>query len=433
MELTGWGKYPRTDAQVIRPVSARDIAEIRADDATPVIARGMGRSYGDSSLSARVIDTRSLDYFVSFDDSSGILTCAAGVTLADILQVFVPKGWFLPVTPGTRFITVGGAIASDVHGKNHHIEGSFCDHILSFTLATAGRGVVHCSRESQPELFTATCGGMGLTGIILEATFKMRPISSAYIEQTTLKAANLGEALALFDAHASATYSVAWIDCLASGSRLGRALLSLGQHARHGELRPGTAPGPGIPFDMPAAMLNRYSVAAFNALYYSRVRKAGNKALVHYQPFFYPLDGISHWNRLYGRRGFLQYQFVLPRSAGPEPLAAILKRIADSGKGSFLAVLKTFGRGNDNLLSFPIEGYTLALDFKMDNSVLPLLNELDAMVSSYSGRIYLAKDARMSESTFKKGYPAWEKFRKIRQEWGADNLFHSLQSRRLGL
>jgi len=433
MELTGWGQYPRSDARVTRPVTAAELLEKCTRSGSQVIARGMGRSYGDSALAATVIDTRQLDDYIAFDETRGALTCGAGITLSDILNTFLSRGWFLPVTPGTGFITVGGAIASDVHGKNHHLDGSFCDHLESFTLATASQGLVHCSRHSHPALFRATCGGMGLTGIIVSATFTLKPVTSGFIEQTTFKANNLASALELFETHSNAPYSVAWIDCLATGNDLGRSLITLGSHASQGPLQAGTAAALAVPFNTPGALLNAFSIRAFNYLYYQRVRKNQSTRLIHYQPFFYPLDGIANWNRLYGRKGFLQYQFVVPKAGGKESLTAILKRIAASGKGSFLAVLKTFGKGNDNLLSFPMEGYTLALDFKMDSAIFPLLDELDTMVTDHGGRIYLTKDARMSEATFKTSYPGWEAFQDIRREWGADGVFNSLQSLRLGL
>jgi FAD/FMN-containing dehydrogenase len=262
---------------------------------------------------------------------------------------------------------------------------------------------------------------------------QLRPINSAYIRETTYKARNLDEALALFASHDSATYSVAWIDCLARGDSLGRSLLMLGEHDQQGDLHTGSAGRLSVPVDMPGFMLNGVTIAAFNQLYYHRVRQQVSSRRVHYEPFFYPLDGVHHWNRLYGRRGFCQYQFVLPKVAGAAGVKAVLERIAAARRGSFLAVLKAFGESNANPLSFPMEGYTLALDFKLDRGLLPFLDELDRIVLDHGGRLYLAKDARMSAAVFKQSYPRWQEFVAVRQQYGADRCLHSLQSRRLGL
>jgi len=398
-----------------------------------VIARGMGRSYGDSALAPTVLGTAYLNLLSDFDADRGTVRCGAGVTLAELLSVFVPRGWFLPVTPGTKYVSVGGAIASDVHGKNHHLDGCFSEFVDSFQLLLASGDIVTCSRNEHADLFRATCGGMGLTGVILEATLRLKPIRSALIEQTTYKAVNLADALQLFGVHHGAPYSVAWIDCLASGDAMGRSLIMLGEHSESGTLAPQAKRQMSVPVDMPAQLLNRYSIKAFNALYYNRVRDRESRQTIHYEPFFYPLDGLHQWNRLYGKQGFTQYQFVLPKEAGYAGMAAILHRIAASGRGSFLAVLKVFGKRNNNPLSFPIEGYTLALDFKLESGLFELLEELDAMVLDHGGRIYLTKDARMSERTFKRSYPRWEEFETVRARYGALGVFASRQSQRLGM
>lgn len=432
MQLTGWGKYPTIESLVYSPCEISSISS-KILDSDHLIARGLGRSYGDSALASHVISSLALDHFIAFDDVTGILTCEAGVSLASILTTFVPKGWFLPVTPGTKFVTVGGAIASDVHGKNHHLEGSFTDHILSLQLITADGSILECSKSSHTELFYATCGGMGLTGVIITASLRLKRIHSAYINETTIKARNLDEALELLDANHASNYSVAWIDCLATGQSLGRSLLMLGEHAIEGGLILGKAKKLTVPCNMPNFLLNQYSILAFNALYYNKQKENITKRCVHYDTFFYPLDGLHHWNRLYGKNGFTQYQFVLPKAAGREGMTAILKEISASKRGSFLSVLKSFGPGNANYLSFPMEGVTLALDFKIEKGLFELLNRLDEIVLHYGGRLYLAKDVRMSEATFKQSYPEWPTFAKIRAEYGADKYFHSLQSTRLGL
>ncbi len=434
MELSGWDKYPTINAQVFHPLTPEDVLRcIGGNPHNPLIARGLGRSYGDSSLAPHVISTRYLDHLLSFDEYSGVLTCSAGVSFAHILSVFVPKGWFPPVTPGTKFVTVGGAIASDIHGKNHHLEGSFTDHVSCLKIATVSDGIVECSRERHPELFQATCGGMGLTGVILEATFGLKPIKSAYIDETTLKAKTLEEALDLFAIHHNASYSVAWLDCSSSGRSLGRSVVMLGEHSAQGGLTPGKSLTLIVPVDMPSFVLNRYTIRAFNALYYNLLRKKRTERRIHYEPFFYPLDGIRHWNRLYGKNGFTQYQFVIPKQASLEGLTTVLERIAASKHASALAVLKAFGKNNINHLSFPMEGCTLALDFKLDTGLFELLNELDSIVLDYGGRVYLTKDVRMSAEMFKRSYPRWQSFMKVRKAYGADRVFHSLQSQRLGL
>lgn len=430
MIQSGWGRYPRHDCTVTSFSDQDKLTELLSGEGER-IAFGLGRSYGDPALADTVIRTRAFDRMISFDPDTGVLACEAGVSLEDIINVFLPRGWFLPVTPGTRFVSVGGAIAADVHGKNHHTAGCFSDHILSMEIMLPGGTVKICSPTAEAELFRATCGGMGLTGIILAASIKLQKLSGSLISERTIKADNLDHVLALFDEHAGYTYSVAWIDCLAKGASQGRSLLYLGEHAEEGELRPLPGPKLSVPCSLPAFTLNKLSVSAFNSVFYGKVRKPDHTALVPLTPFFYPLDAVRDWNRIYGRRGFLQYQFVIPKAAGAEGMRAILSRIADSGKGSFLAVLKLFGKGNPNPLSFPMEGYTLALDFKAEKSLFPLLDELDAMVLDHHGRLYLAKDARMSPATFAAGYPGLEGFRELRARLGCEGVLESLQSKRL--
>lgn len=433
MRLTSWGKYPIIDSTVVTPSSSAEFAEWAVAGKVPCIARGAGRSYGDSALAPTVLSSRFLDHILDFDDQTGVLRCEAGVTLAELLEVFVPRGWFIASTPGTKLITVGGAVASDVHGKSHHSEGCFSQQVIAMTLLLGDGQVIEANRQSHPELFQATCGGMGLTGVILEVTFKLRPIQSAYLRETTFKAANLEESLSLIEEYESTTYSVAWIDCVATGDSLGRSLLMVGEFCDDGRLDLPKTKALSVPVDFPGFTLNRHTVAAFNALYYHRLRQAKTERVVHFEPFFYPLDSVHQWNRIYGKGGFTQYQFVLPKNSGRPGVGEILKRIADSKRASFLAVLKAFGKANANYLSFPMAGYTLALDFKIDPGLFAFLDELDRIVLDYGGRLYLSKDVRMSESTFKLGYPQWEKFKEIRRNYGAETVFRSLQSDRLGL
>lgn len=428
----GWGRTPVVDAEVLHARSVRDSVEALADG--PLIARGLGRSYGDSSLAGRMLDMTALDGFIAFQGDTGILTVEAGVSLSEILSVLVPRGWFLPVTPGTRFVTVGGAIASDVHGKNHHKDGSFSDHVVSFRLLVGTGEVLEVSPSTHPDLFRATCGGMGLTGVILEATVAMVRVFSSNVDETVLKAPSLDVALSALAEHENAKYSVAWIDLLASGQSLGRSLVMVGEHACDGVLEAkADAAVATVPFTMPSALLNKAAVAAFNTFYYGRISDEGLRHRVPFESFFYPLDKVGQWNRLYGRAGFIQYQLVIPLGDGPEILRDIVERIARAGLASPLAVLKVFGEGNQNLLSFPISGYTLALDFKATQRAFAMADELDRLVIDAGGRLYLTKDSRMSAETFRAGYPRIEEFEQVRRDYGAVGVFASVQSIRLGL
>ncbi|WP_300676913.1 FAD-binding oxidoreductase [Nocardioides sp.] len=431
VSLSGWGRYPVVPTELTLARSYDDVAAAVA--AGPLTPRGLGRSYGDSSLGERTLDLTGLDHLIAFDDETGVITCEAGVSLSAVLAVALPRGWFLPVTPGTRFVTVGGAIASDVHGKNHHRDGSFSDHVTSLRLMLASGEIVTASRTEHADLFHATCGGMGLTGVILEATFTLRAVRSRMIEETVLKVPHLDAAIEAFEQHGDVTYSVAWIDLVATGAHLGRSLVMLGEHAADGELGQASGPGLPVPVEMPARLLNRATVTAFNALYYGRVRRPLTQHRIDYEPFFYPLDRLSDWNRLYGRRGFLQYQFVVPLEAGRAVLAEAVRLIAASGLASPLAVLKVFGAGNDNLLSFPRPGYTLAVDVQTGPAAFALCDALDRLVIEAGGRLYLTKDSRMSAQTFAAGYDRIDEFARIRAQYGATGVFVSEQARRLGL
>ena len=436
MRMHSWGRYPISDSTLLTPRSSADFAQHlntqSSIDGGTVIARGMGRSYGDSALSTTVLATKGMDNFIAFDESNGLLSCAAGLTLDSILQTFMPRGWFLAVVPGTRYVSVGGAIASDVHGKNHHVDGTFCEHVSELKLLLASGEVLACSRTENTTLFHATCAGMGLTGIVLEATLRLRRIQSSAIEQRTIRTANLEEALEKFEDNLNYTYSVTWLDCLASGPSLGRSLLFLGEHATDEKFKVPSKRTISVPFSSPAFLLNRYSMGLFNNAYYYKPIRAGQSQRIEAFQYFFPLDSIQHWNRLYGRMGFLQYQCVIPDEGALQGMRKILDMVSAAGKGSFLSVLKKFGPANKNFLSFPMQGYTLAMDFKFEPSILPLLDELDRVVGDHGGRLYLAKDARMSAEFFQTSYPHWEKMRELRRGLGADTLFHSLQSQRLG-
>jgi decaprenylphospho-beta-D-ribofuranose 2-oxidase len=429
--ISGWGGYPIQQARVLMP-SSHSSYKAYLQQYSCVIARGMGRSYGDSANASTVLQTAYNDHFVAFDAATGLLTVEAGVMLREILKITVKHGWFLPVTPGTSFVTLGGAIASDVHGKNHHAYGTFGQHVVSMTLLLGSGEVVSTSPTQLPDLFYATCGGMGLTGVILQATIQLIPIQSAFIHQKTFKADSLEEACAAFEVHSSSAYSVAWIDCLTTGKHLGRSVLMLGEHRESGGLDLTIKDPISVPTYTPASLLNSVTMKGFNAAYWTKA--SHNKTqTIPMLPYFYPLDAIGGWNKLYGKAGFVQYQFVLPKTGGVANMRLILTQIAQSGQGSFLAVLKQFGPANKNLLSFPIEGYTLALDFKFSQSTIALLHRLDDMVAGMGGRVYLTKDAVMRELSFKTTYPRWQEFESVRQKYWAIGKFASTQSKRLGL
>jgi FAD/FMN-containing dehydrogenase len=442
MMMSGWGRFPRVETDLRQAPTPREAGRTTARE-EGLIARGNGRAYGDAALGARVtLDVTRLNRMRAFDASTGSLTVEAGVLLDDIIATFAPRGFFPPVVPGTRFVTVGGAIAADVHGKNHHRDGGFGAHVERLVLATAGGEVLALSRTAHADLFAATIGGMGLTGTILEATLRLRRIDTGWIRQRTIVAADLAAALAALDAADAATYSVAWIDGLARGSRLGRALIFLGEHARRDELTPAAAQMPfprpaaprlSVPLDLPPFTLNRWSVGAFNEAYFRLgVRKADAPTLVPMGPYFFPLDGIGAWNRIYGRRGFVQHQCVLPAERAPAVLAEMLGRIAARGDASFLAVLKKLGPGS-GLMSFPLPGYTLALDFPVSDGLLAFLDQLDALVVAGGGRLYLAKDARQSRATFEAGYPNLKRFGDLRRTLDPALRLRSRLSERLGL
>lgn len=435
VRVSGWGRFPRVEA-AWREIRYRDDARRAVERQPSLIAHGNGRSYGDAALNPScILSTRHSDRILAFDPETGRITVESGLLLADLIAFALPRGFFPPVVPGTKFVTVGGMIASDVHGKSHHHAGSFSRHVDEFLLMDAEGAVHRCVPGGNDQLFEASCGGMGLTGLILEATLRLAPIASASIRQETLRAENLDEAIALCEESAAWTYSVAWIDCLSGGSHLGRALIHRGEHASAEE--PGAAPLMPVvrslirvPLDLPSVALNAWSVRAFNALHY-HCAKPGT-SLVDYDTFFFPLDGIFDWNRCYGRAGFTQYQCVLPRGASAAGIGAILRRVSAAGEGSFLAVLKQFGPEGSGFLSFPMEGYTLALDFPVRAATLALLRELDAIVADHGGRLYLAKDAR-ADARMMRGYRRLDQFRSVRASIDPRRKFSSLQSQRLEL
>lgn len=430
MRLNSWGMYPLIKNKNFIFQTKEELKN-KLEENNTFIPFGNGRSYGDSALNENIIYCKPYNYFLDFDENTGLLHCQSGVMLSEIIDTFVARGWFLKVTPGTKLITIGGAIASDIHGKNHHVEGCFSSCVEEFTLMLPSGEIRTCKKGD--ELFFATCGGMGLTGIILEAKIYLKRINSKYINQTTIKTKNLKETFEAFEKYSYLPYSVAWIDCLARDENIGKCLLMVGDFADDGKLDFKEKKKKNIPFNFPSFTLNNLSVKAFNWLYYKKAPMGESKQKVDIDTFFYPLDAINNWNRIYGKGGFTQYQFILPKEISFEGLREILTEISNSGKGSFLAVLKLYGKANENYLSFPIEGYSLALDFKIEKGLFELLEKLDQIVLKYSGRIYLTKDVRVSKETFEKGYPNIEKFRNLRKEYGMDKKFQSLQSKRVGI
>ncbi len=406
-KVANWGNFPVVEKNIKSEDSLSKIQDFVKNN-NQIIARGNGRCYGDASLSDNILSTKRLNKFISFDRINGILECESGVLISEILEVIIPQGYFLYVTPGTKFISVGGAIASDVHGKNHHSEGCFSEYLLEFDLLDEKNEILKCSKQENPEKFWATVGGMGLTGIILSAKFKLKNIETAFIRQESLKAENLDEIFELFENSESWTYNVAWIDCLQKGNNIGRSILLRGEHVLRHEIseKNGENPlkivskiQPKIPFFFPDFILNSFTVKIFNWLYYAKQNRKEVKQIVDYETFFYPLDFVQDWNKIYGKKGFIQYQMVIPKEKGKEGMRKILETIAKSGNGSFLAVLKLFGKNNPQAYnSFPMEGYTLALDFKVNDNLKNLVGKLDQIVEDFGGRIYLTKDA-MSKSS----------------------------------
>ena len=430
--LAGWGNRPQIQARLHKPRSFSELTD-SVETLASALPIGNLRSYGDSALFEEVVDLKGNNLMLGFDQTTGVLEVQAGCLLMDILSVFVPRGWFVAVSPGTRLITVGGAIASDVHGKNHHQAGCFSDCVESLQLLLPDGSTKECSHSQEAELFHATCGGQGLTGIVLSARIRLQRIGSSRLRQTTFKTSNLQETFQIFEEQADADYSVAWIDCLKSGDELGRAHVSIGEFGTDENYDYAPSHALSLPIFLPGFVLNGLSMKVFNQLYYHRQRAPEKTADINLDSFFYPLDSVGNWNRAYGKQGFVQYQFVLPLENSYSGMQSILSKIALSGRASFLAVLKLHGPENANWLSFPLEGYSLALDFKWHSSLPALLDALDQEVVKFGGRIYLAKDSRVPKSVFEKGYPDIDRFRELRKDYGMDKKFNSLQSLRLHL
>lgn len=416
-DIRSWGGVLRAQHFVSRPAWRGQLPDILAQvEGHSVLGIGLRRSYGDSGLNpdGALIDMTALDRLISFDPMTRVLRAEAGISFASILELFVQRGYFLPVTPGTRFVTLGGAIANDVHGKNHHSAGTIGRWVRRIGLVRSDGTEIELTPDDLTGLFAATVGGLGLTGLISWAEIELLPISSAMVEVETIPFANLDEFFAVAaESEDTADYTVAWVDCMAKDNELGRGLFSRGRHASRGaRLTKRVKPKSSMPFAMPSFVLNSTSIRLFNSLYFYRGRRAAGSALMPYQPYFYPLDSIDHWNRMYGKRGMYQYQSVVPPTTARDATREMLQTISKAGEGSFLAVLKTFGSiPSPGLLSFPHAGTTLALDFPNKGQLtLDLFGRLDDIVREAGGRLYPAKDGRISAPMLRAGYPALEAF-----------------------
>ncbi len=442
--LSGWGRMAPAECRVYRPEDYAGLQEAVAQVTEgTLIARGLGRSYGDTSVNGGggVIDLTRLNRMISFDDATGVLECECGVSIADILDTFVPRGFFPPVTPGTKFVTVGGAIANDIHGKNHHGAGTFGQFVESFELLTPSGAILHCSREENADVFWATMGGIGLTGFVLRARVRLQPVRSAWMQVDYRRCANLDDALEWMAASGEThQYSVAWVDCLARGKNLGLSVVMDGNHAgpdqvpakhRDHPLRAPDKREKVVPFDAPGFTLNPLSIKAFNTVYYA-AHPTREGAMVDYDSYFYPLDVVHHWNRMYGKRGFAQYQATLPPES-KAGLIQLLERLSATRRASFLAVLKFMGEGNPGLLSHPIKGYTLTLDIANKPGLIEFLHELDRILLDHGGRLYLAKDVAATAATLAAMYPRLDEFRAIKGRLDPEGRLSSSMARRLGI
>ena len=436
--LSGWGRTSTSYADVISPNSESDIALALATS-SEVIARGLGRSYGDAALLSGgvVLSNRELSGIGPID-AAGVVTVGAGVSIDELLTQCVPRGWFVPVSPGTRQVTIGGAVAADVHGKNHHVDGSFANHVLSMRLITPS-GPVTVSAKSDAELFWATFGAMGLTGVLTSVTLALTAIETDQVLVDTDRFANLDDVMAAMATGDDAyRYSVAWVDCMTRGKRMGRAILTRAVHATKGDLETSSLSGPKdaklvVPFDAPSGLLNPLSVRAFNELWFRSAPRHEEREAQSLSTYFHPLDGVRDWNRLYGRRGFVQYQFCVPEQSA-ETVATAIDVLSSNKVASFLAVLKRFGPANLGPLSFPLEGWTLALDIPLGPSSLPeILDRLDELVLDAGGRVYLAKDARLSPEKFAAMYPRRGEFLAVKERVDPEHRMSSDLARRLDL
>ena len=436
--LTGWGRVSRSPSVTWQPDNVADLHNVFADQprAHGLIVHAAGRAYGDCALNAEGVALLSagLDRVLGFDQASGLISVQPGVTFRQLMATYLPQGWLAPVVPGTGYATIGGAVANDVHGKNHELAGSFAQHVHALDLLTPDGTLRTIGPGAETALFEATCGGLGLTGVITRIAFRMKRVPGPGVVVRARRLPDLAAFLEAMDAARDATYAVGWIDGVAGGASLGRGILETAEPSggRSGRASSG---GMRVPADLPGFVLGPLSVRAFNALYYRRVPAAGRVGHAHYSRFFWPLDALSDWNRIYGRRGFHQFQCVVPFAHGEAALRALLERIAATRRASFLAVLKRLGQGRapGGHLSFPAAGYTLALDFPAKPGIEALYAELVAITLQYGGRVYLAKDALLDAGAFREMYPGWQAFADVLDAVDPRAVLQSDMSRRLRL
>jgi FAD/FMN-containing dehydrogenase len=413
-----WGRYPKYPATVVPLHWQSDFpAVVDRYNGMPsgALAVGMGRSYGDVCLlrDGHLLVTTGMDRLLNFDAATGLLTCEAGTTLAQILDFAIPRGYFLPVTPGTKYVTIAGAIANDIHGKNHHVAGTFGNHVTQFELLRSDGTRMRCSPRENSDFYGATIGGMGLTGVITWATVRLKKVVSRLIDYQGIQFHGVDEFLSLTEQFKGVEYTVSWVDCTSTGKNFARGVFMAGEHSTMpGPLTESAEPKLVFPFNAPGFALNTYSVKAFNAVFFHKQLRHTVRTLQDYEPFFYPLDAVLRWNRLYGKRGLLQFQYAIPWEHAREGTIAILNEVAKSGLASFLAVLKAFGDvPSPGMLSFPQPGITLALDFPIKpGKSFPLFDRLADMTVEFGGKLYPAKDARMSAQHFQASYPQWRQF-----------------------
>jgi decaprenylphospho-beta-D-ribofuranose 2-oxidase len=432
--LAGWGRCAAASSRVARPERQSELDRVLADAGASLVARGSGKAYGDAAQNggADVANMLRLDRLLAFDAATGVLECESGVTFRTLLDIFVPKGFVPPVSPGTSYATVGGALAADVHGKNHDRHSSFGDHVLWFDLLCADGQTRRVSPDAHGDLFAATIGGMGLTGIVRRLAFRLLP-GTGNVRVETQRIDDLEAFFAAFEAaRATATFSVGWIDALARGRKLGRGVFETAEFAPAASAAPVPKTVP-IPFDFPPFALSRISVGAFNELYWRRAPAAKRSTVRPLDAFFYPLDRLSDWNRLYGKRGFFQFQSVVPDATAFSATRKMLEAVSAVGTASFLAVLKTLGGPGRGLLSFPLRGVTLALDVPNAPGAAALMAELERLALDAGGRVYLAKDALQAPATFRAGYPKLAAFEECLRRWDPQRRFASDLSRRLGI
>lgn len=428
--ISGWGLYPKIVSYFYE---IKDHEENLNNFVNDFIPRGNGRSYGDSSLAKNVLSTLNLKKVVEFDKKNGQIILQSGVLLKDLINLILPEGWFLPVSPGTKFISIGGAIASDIHGKNHHLVGCISNFVTHLRIFVPGQGEIYCDNLKNNELFKHTLGGMGLTGLVLEVGLKLLKINSTYIEQTTIKTKNLRETFNIMEQNLKEQYSVCWLDTSAQKQNIGRGLVYLGKHSLDDSVHIKSKKSIKINKNLIPKLCSNYLFKILNFLFYKKNFFKVKKEKLYFDDYFYPLDKIFNWNYLYGKKGFLQYQFCIPLSNSYDGILEILKEIQKNKNASFTSVLKLMGDQNQNTLSFPIKGYTLALDFPRDQNIFKLLDKLDEIVIKYNGRVYLTKDARLKKDSFIQMYKNYKIFYEFRKKNNLLDKICSNQSKRLDI